>query len=185
MHRVVIFVGLAGAVACGSPSPKTASAVAGLPEYTPEEATLFGDTLSPTLFGLPKRDEGSSNLKLADRSRGADAVIPARVSTITRESLAGAQAFVLVLTPDGPPVVGQTPKDPLEFRIHQGGSMARVQAEDSKLVGMRLLVFVKRYSEAGEPTYHFHGESDTPAIRGDVKSAKRLDAPGPKVQTEP
>jgi hypothetical protein len=188
--RCVVRVGILSLLVlvagCGSSGPRTASAVTGLPEYTPEETALFGDTMTPQVFGLPAQQSDESDLKLASRARYADTVVPVRVSTVTREKLAGVQAFVLVLTPEGPPVVGRPPDSPLELRIQEGGpSLPRVAMADTKLVGVRFLVFLKHYVQAGEPALHFHGEADSPATRAVVKSAKRLDAPGPEVQTSP
>ena len=36
-------------------------AVEGLPDYSPEDAGVFGDVLAPAVFGLPTEDDGSRN----------------------------------------------------------------------------------------------------------------------------
>lgn len=186
MRCVVLLAGVLGLVSCGPPEPRTASAVAGLKEYTPEEAALFGDTLAPALFGLPDPSIDGTDEKLALRAQHAETVVPVRVSTVTRETLAGSHGFLLVLTPTEPPLAGRKPDEPIELRIKMGGpAMSRVAAADTKLVGIRFLAFLRRYAEAGEPALHFHGEADTPAVRQRVKSAKRLDGPGSGVHTPP
>jgi hypothetical protein len=183
---VVLLAGILGLTSCGSPEPRTASAVVGLKEYTPEEAALFGDTLASGVFGLPDQSADAGDEKLAARVQHADTVVPVRISTVTRESLAGTHGFVLILTPTEAPLAGRPPEEPLELRIKLGGpALARVATVDTRLVGARMIVFLRKYAEAGEPALHFHGEADTPGVRNRLKSVKKLDAPSSGVQTSP
>ena len=186
MRCVVLLAGILGIASCGPPEARTASAVAGLKEYTPEEASMFGDTLAPALFGHPEHSTDANDEKLSTRTRDAGTVIPVRVSTVTRETLAGAHGYLLVLTPTEPPLRGEAPPSPLELRIRPGGpALTRIATADTKFVGTRFIIFLREYSEAGERALHFHGEADTPAVRARILSAKMLDGPPSGVQTPP
>jgi hypothetical protein len=170
--------------ACSSGQPKVVSAVAGLPPYTAEESALFGDLLSPTVFGLPGEAPPRQDTKLAQRAERADGVVPVKVSTLSEESLAGETGYTVSLVATGNAIVGRAPDGPLELRFGPGNpSLARVRSAGATLVGRRFLLFVKRYSDGGEPALHWHGEGDTPEVRAAATSAKALDEGGNRVQT--
>jgi hypothetical protein len=188
MRRVILMCVLgAGTVAgCGSSSPRVVSAVAGLPEYTPAEASVFGDTLSSTVFGLPPEVQPRDDAKLAARAQRADTIVGARVATVSAESLAGVRGYSISILPDPRPIAGENPESPIELRIGPGNpSLSRVQTAGTALMGRRFLVFLRRYSDGGEPALHFHGEADNPDVRKAIDSAKALDALGDRAQTAP
>src|SRR5262249_28265877 len=156
--------------------PRAASAVAGLPEYTPEEASLFGDVLDPSVFGLPTDAPPLEDPKLKARIARADAVVRVQVATVSQELLAGTKGYTLALNVDPVPLSGTAPESPLEIRITAGSpSMAQVQAEDAQFVGKRFVLFIRRYAHHGEPELHFHGEGDTPDFRQAFERSKALD----------
>lgn len=188
MRRVILMCVLgAGTVAgCGSSSPRVVSAVAGLPEYTPAEASVFGDTLSATVFGLPPELPPGDDTKLAERAQRADTIVGVRIATVSAESLAGVRGYTLSIITDPTPIAGAAPDSQIELRIGPGNpSLSRVQTADTSLMGRRFLLFSRRYADGGEPTLHFHGEADNPDVRKVIESAKALDAMGDRVQTAP
>lgn len=186
MRRVILMCALGAGLGlgCGPSAPRAVSAVAGLPEYTPAEAAVFGDTLSSTIFGLPAEIRPQDDPKLGERTRRADTVVLVRVSTISAESLAGVRGYSISIVAEGRPLSGQEPEGSIELHIGPGNpSLSRVQTADSALMGRRFLLFMKRYSDDGEPRLHFHGEGDNPEVRKAIETAKALDAVKDRVQT--
>jgi hypothetical protein len=186
MRRVILISALGASLGlgCGSSAPRAVSAVAGLPDYTPAEAAVFGDTLSSAVFGLPAEIPARDDTKLGERTRRADTIVRVRVSTISAESLAGVRGYSLSVVPEEKPLAGQTPEASIEIHIGPGNpSLSRVQTADAALIGRRFLLFAKRYSDDGEPRLHFHGEADTPEVRKAIENAKALDAVKDRVQT--
>jgi hypothetical protein len=182
-HPLAFFV-LFLAAGCDAPEPRAASAVAGLPEYTPEEASFFGDILEPSAFGLPTDVSPLVDPKLKARAERADAVIRVRVATVSQELLAGKMGYTIALTVDPGPLAGAPPESPLEIRIGSSSpSLALVQSEDTHFVGKRFVVFVRRYARHGEPELHFHGEGDTPEFEQAFAQSKALDDAAGKRQT--
>jgi hypothetical protein len=177
--RRVMFAGWVALciTACGGNEPRVASAVAGLPEYTPAEASLYGDEFTAAVFGLPKEVDPSQDPKLRERTDRADAIVPVRISTVTADSLAGVRAYTIGVAADGPPVAGTPPDGPLDIRLGPGNpSLSQVQIADTSLVGKRFLLFIRRYSDAGEAVTHYHGEADSPDVRKAIESAQALDS---------
>jgi len=178
MRRVMFAVGVAFCItACGGNEPKVVSAVAGLPEYTPSEASLYDDEFTAAVLGLPKEVEPSQDPKLQARTERADAIVPVRISTVSADSLAGVRAYTIGVAADGPPVVGSAPDGPIEIRLGPGNpSLSQVQVADTSLVGKHFLLFVRRYSDAGEAVTHYHGEADAPDVRKAIGNAQALDS---------
>lgn len=177
---------LGGSLGCRSSSePRVASAIAGLPDYTPEEATVFDDVLSAGIFGTrpdapPEKD---SNFPL--RVRRADWVGRARVSTVSKETLAGKDGYTLALSPDGPAIAGNPPSNPVELRVPRGSpAFLRLETTPDSVVGKRVILFLRRYADRGEPANHWHGEADDPSIVAAIEHQKAIDAQGGQAQTK-
>jgi hypothetical protein len=192
MRRVMPFrafglvMTLATLPSCGGSEPHVVSAVAGLPEYTPAEAALYGDDFSASVFGLPKEVEPAQDPKLGERVQRAEAIVPVRFSTVSAESLAGVRGYTLSVTVDGPVVTGTVPPGPLDIRIQPGNaSLTQVKILDTGLVGKKFLLFVRRYSDGGEAVNHYHGEADTPDVRKAIESSQALDSLRDRPQNPP
>jgi hypothetical protein len=172
--------------ACSPAAPRAVSAVAGLPEYTPEEATVFADLLTSAVFGLPREVPAKHDSVLALCAARADGIVLVRIGTISEETLAGTRGYSLSLSVDPTPMSGSSLESPLELQIGQGNpSLARVQASSATLVGKRFILLFKRYADAGEPKLHWRGEPDDPAVRHAIENAKALDAASSKPQAAP
>jgi hypothetical protein len=173
-------------VAChGSSEPRVASAIAGLPEYTPEEAAVFDDVLAPPVFGLRAEVAPEKDPNLAARVGHADWVGRARVSTVSREALAGKDGYTLGLSPEGAALAGSETATSVELRVPQGSpSYLRLETASSSLVGKRIILFVRKYADRGEPTSHWHGEADEDATTSAIAHQKALDAPGAAAHTK-
>jgi hypothetical protein len=158
--------------------------VEGLPEYAPEEASLFDDKLMPGVFGLPTEIPAERDPKLPERARRADAVVRVKVATVSEQLLAGTRGFTLVLTVEPGPIRGAAPESPLELQLGRGSpSLVLVESEASNLVGRHFILFLKHYSHRGERELHWHGEGDTPALEQAIESAKPLDELSTKPHT--
>ena len=169
---------------CGS-APRSASALTGLPAYSPEESALFDDVLAPPIFGLPGNLGPAEDPKLADRARRADSIARVKVSTVTEESLAGVEGYTLQLTVEGGALSGH-PEDPVEIRVSRTSpAFSFLSSANEPLVGHRFLAFFRTYADRGEARLHFHGEKDDPAVRKAIAGAKGLDRAGTPGQTAP
>jgi hypothetical protein len=161
---------------CGGSQPRAASATAGLPEYTPEEAAIFGDDLSPSVFGLPTEIPVGNDSRLVDWLHDADAVVKVRVATVSQEELAGKKGFALTLSVEPDPLQGHLAENPLEIQLGPSSpALSQVLTAGSQFVGRRFVLFVKHYSRQGEPELHWHGEGDTPAFHQAIERTNALD----------
>jgi hypothetical protein len=177
----LLLLALAG---CGGSQPRAASATEGLPEYTPEEAAIFGDDLSPSVFGLPTEIPIGKDARLPDRLQGADAVVRVRVATVSEEELAGKKGFDLSLSVEPAPLKGRIDENPLEIRLGPTSpALSQVLTAGSQFVGRRFVLFVKRYAHQGERELHWHGEGDTPAFQQAVERTNALDGGDSKKHT--
>lgn len=178
MRRVILALCWLGAavVGCGSAPPRAVSAVAGLPEYTPDESAIFGDTLSAPVFGLPAEIPPADDPKLVERTGRAETIVEVRVATVTQESLAGVRGCYVSVVAVGAPIIGRPPDGPIDLHIENGNpSLSRVQAMGNALMGRKFLLFMRIYDDQGERTLHFHGEADLPEVRKAIDSAMALD----------
>ena len=185
MRFIPLVFALLVPLGCASPAPRAVSAVEGLPDYSPEDASVFGDVLAPGVFGLPSEVPPERDPKLPDRTHHADAVVRVRVATVSEQLLAGTQGFTIVLAVEAPPLLGAPPENPLELQLARGSpSLAMVQAQGSALVGRRFILFLKHYAHRGEQVLHWHGEGDTPAFEEALLRAKALDEFSTKQHTQ-
>ncbi len=169
---------------CGGNQPRAASATEGLPEYTPGEAAIFGDDLSPSVFGLPTEVPIEKDGRLEDWVRDADAVVRVRVATVSQEELAGKKAFALSLSVEPEPLKGRIQENPLEIQLGPSSpALSQVLTAGTQFVGRRFVLFVKRYARQGEPELHWHGEGDTPAFHQAFERTNALDEVERKKQT--
>jgi hypothetical protein len=177
MRQTLAIVPLFAAVlSCGGNQPRAMSAVDGLPEYTPEQASLFGDELTASVFGLPSEHPIEQDRKLSGRLHDADSVVKVRVATVSQEELAGKLAYTLALSVEPGTLRGTPPESPVEIHLTAGSpSLAQIQTEGAEFVGHRFVLFVKRFSHDGEAELHWHGEGDTRAFERAVERSNALD----------
>jgi hypothetical protein len=169
----LLVLALAG---CGGSQPRAASATEGLPEYSPEEAAIFGDDLSPSVFGLPTEIPIENDSRLFDWLHDADAIVKVRVATVSQEELAGKKGFALSLSVEPGTLKGRLDENPLEIQLGPGSpALSQVLTAGSQFVGRRFVLFVKRYARQGEPELHWHGEGDTPAFHQAIERTNALD----------
>jgi hypothetical protein len=173
----------AAVVACAPAPPRVASAVSGLPEYTPEDSLLFDDVLGPEVFDLPTSVRPTDDDKFAPRVKLADALLPVRVGTVTAETMNGKSDYTVLFTVQGPPLAGRPVESPIELHFPRGSaSSTSIARLGDGLVGHRLLLLLRRYDDQGEPKVHFHGLGDDAVARQAVDREKTLDAAAAKAQ---
>lgn len=178
---LVVVLTLAG---CGGSQPRAASATEGLPEYSAEEAAIFGDDLSPSVFGLPTETPIENDSRLVDWVNDADAIVKVRVATVSQEELAGKKGFALTLSVEPETLKGQLAENSLEIQLGPSSpALSQVLTAGSQFVGRRFVLFVKHYSRRGEPELHWHGEGDTPAVHQAIERTNALDEVARKKHT--
>jgi hypothetical protein len=175
---------LALGIGCGGDPPRAASPSSGLSPYSPEAASIFGDVLSADVFGLPVDVAPAQDPKLARRVAAADAIVVARVSTVSEQTFAGTSGYTLTFVVERPPLRGVLEDPSLEIRVGPTSpSLAAVRARGERLIGREVLLFVKRFDDFGEPVVHWYGAANAPALRKSVGVAKPLDAEARAAQT--
>jgi hypothetical protein len=183
---VVAVISALGALGChSSKAPSVASVLEGLPEYTPEEATTFDDKLSAAIFGLKAEVDPAKDPNMAARVKHADSVARARVTTVSRETLADKDGYTLGVSPEGQPLAGNQPATNLELRVPRGGpSFSRLETSRDSLIGKRLIIFVRKYADRGEATNHWHGDADDPSVLAAIEHHRALDSQASRPQTK-
>ncbi len=159
---------------CGSKA--NPSAARSIPDYDPEQATLFGDVFRPELFGLgSERSVGVDGL-LRDRATIADSVVPARVVTVSRETRGTVRSYSVVLAPTEGALVGPTPSGQLTFEIVESSPVfGWLEGAGGHWGGTQMLLFLRDFRDG----MHFYGCADTQEVRAVIASAPRATATAP------
>lgn len=152
------------------------SATSGLPVYTPEEAALFDDVLTPRVFGVDVEEQAPSrDRKLAERTRLADFVVACRVSTLAYEGAEDRGAYRATLVPVPPLLAGSRPEGDVEIVIKTDNPTFKLlRARRHSWVGSRLVLFGRRYNFSGKVALHWRGEPDTPEVRAAIQQQALL-----------
>jgi hypothetical protein len=174
---VAAVISALGGPACHSSNePRVASVLAGLPEYTPEEATVFDDVLSAGIFGLRPEVDPAKDPNMAARVAHSDWVGRARISTISKETLAGKDGYTLAVSPEGQVIAGSQ-ATPLDLKIPRGSpAFSRLETSHDALIGKRIVLFVRKYADRGEATHHWHADADAADVMSSIERQKALDA---------
>ncbi|MEZ4223900.1 MAG: hypothetical protein R3B13_23320 [Polyangiaceae bacterium] len=168
---------LAGAhLACGPRGPTTAPKAERFPPYGAAEAALFGDSMAPDFLGGERREPPETDQYLAMRVAWAESVLVGRISTVDQDARdSGGPHFTLTVTATAPALAGETPDGPVQLLVPpSSSSYTWVRSLDVALVGRPLILFMKRYNDAGLARIHWHLEPDTPAVRMAVDRARRM-----------
>lgn len=149
-----------------------------MPAYAGHQAELFDDEIEPAAIGydldrstLPPM----SSLLLRERTQVGDAVVRARLTTITSKAEERGRSWQLsfrtleTLTEAGLPVADFTVQVP-----STGSSVGMLRAFEGRLVGGTFIVFVRQFTRpgsAGESDLHFHVGHDAKADIAAVRAA--------------
>jgi hypothetical protein len=172
-----LFVGACDATLGGH---NASEPLAGLPEFTATEASLFDDTISVTVFGAELGEVAHADgNKLAERTRRADAVVPVTVSTVSADVAGQDARYEIVVTPWAAPLAGSAEQEPMVLYVSpHSPSFPFLGSAGSTLVGTRLILFFRRYAEEGKLSVHWRLEPDNNEVRKAIEEALLLAEPG-------
>jgi hypothetical protein len=154
----------------------------GLPDYTAEEAVVFDDTIDLTVFGRAPSIRPHEDPKLPERVRNADTVIIAKIATVTSDrGQASSPDYQLAFRPLAPALRGATPDELVVVNVGPNSpSYQFVLLTDSGLIGRVVVLFFKRYKEAGGSALHWHVAPDNQEVRAAIEQALVAGAPAKK-----
>ena len=158
--------------ACGGSSPPARQAT---PPYDADYATLFSDLFRPELFGIESSKPAELDGLLSERARKAEAVLPIRVITLSREIRGGTRSYSVVVEQTGPGLAGNSLHAPLALAIpERSPAFGWLEGAGTAWVGTHVLLMFRTFQDGP----HFFGTSDTPAVRAAIAEALR-NAPVP------
>jgi hypothetical protein len=167
---------LAFSLACGeAKGPKRP-----LPAYEAQAKVLFDDVIDPAAVGLDfdKSYAPGQDPALRERVRQADAVLRAKVMTITSRTTEGRGSYQLALVALDDQLIGPfPPASPFLMRIDESSpSNGIVKHLEGGLVGKVFIVFVKAFQRAdGDQELHAHLSPDTKATARAISDAQAKD----------
>ena len=150
------------------------------PAYTGHPTELFDDGIDPIAVGyqLEPGPPPATDARLRERVQIADAVVRAKVTTVTSKKEDNGRSWQLGLHLQGR-LAGSGPMAD-EFALDvestdQGAGM--VKAFEANLVGATFVVFARTFAkvgEPGEPELHFHLSADKADVLDAIKQAALL-----------
>jgi hypothetical protein len=151
-----------------------------LPAYEGQSKALFDDVIDPAAVGLDfdKSYAPGQDPTLKERVRQADAVLRAKVMTITGRTTEGRGSYQLALVALDDQLIGPYPPDsPFLVRIDETSpSNGIVKHLEGGLVGKTFIVFAKAFQRAdGDQELHAHLSPDTKATARAISDAQAKD----------
>jgi hypothetical protein len=136
---------------------------------------VFDDGIAGEAFGLP--EPGRALLREPDfvaRAQQADFIGPIRLLTVAEDQSAEGTRYTLMVERAGPALKGKLGKRRLELPVRRGSSaQPLLRSLDTKIVGQRLLLFLRRFRRDDKMVLHFHVEADTAHVREAARSARQ------------
>jgi hypothetical protein len=169
----------AGVAACGGGSGK--GPPPNLPSWSGRAVELFDDAIEGTAVGLDvlPSPPPATDSRLRERVQTADAVVTARVTTVTSKKEGPGHEWELALHTVSR-LAGKGPLD-TDFTLEIGATdqaSGIIKAVENGLVGKTFVVFVRGFGNPGdayEVDLKFHMAGPTPAEIDAVKQATLLD----------
>lgn len=159
---------LPGTFTCGTPAPATPAQ--DLPVYEGMQTRLFDDSLSLRLANPALASDGERLLDA--RAIEAEAIFVARLETVTQRSRGRSSIFELVFAPERA-LVGSLPGEPVVLEVGpESPSHGMIRSQRLRLLGVRGVVFLKRFQEDNEVRIHARVEPDEPAIHDAIVAAR-------------
>ncbi len=186
----VTSTGCEGSLAAAQPSAP-AQPAADLPRYDARAAELFDDAIEPDAVGFRLAATGTvpDDTVMRERTQAADAVVRARVVTVTSNRDDSGPAWQIglatvdVLASARTPATGSRPPPPTTFTWlirSRDPAAGIVRASEGAMVGKTLVAFLRTFagppSSDGAPTseIHFHAAPDSKKEIEGVRSAAAL-----------
>jgi hypothetical protein len=169
------------ACASGPPLPSTRAPDHPLPVYAGDYPDLYDDGIDPHAFGVELETpiDYRRDLRFQERVKASDAIVRARISTVTNDVGASRITYQIALSEiehlGGTVPADQWPKE-ITVRVDANSpAFGIVKSFEERLIGKSLVVFVKNFtrSVAGDSLegdeLHFHGAPDDANTLGALK----------------
>ncbi len=157
-----------GPIGCG-PGGDAVAPKRPLPTYIGHEAELFDDGIEPRAVGLELEtpDHPLHNPKFKERVDTADAVVRARVTTVTAREEDTGTAYQVSLKTLEKLTGSHPPSQTFTLDIdRRSGAVGVLRNFNGRLVGMSFIVFLRAYVRAdGDQELHFHITQDAEDIK--------------------
>ncbi|MGH7293573.1 MAG: hypothetical protein ACRELB_01510 [Polyangiaceae bacterium] len=185
LGAAAIFAALSVLAGCGAGTPGPRDPDRPLPPYAGHAVDLFDDAIEPLAVGYPMDNSASpqGDTRLRERTQTGDAVVRARVLTVTSKVEDSGRSWQIGLhTLERLGGSGPLEKDfALSVGPHDPGA-GIVQAFESRLIGKSLVVFVREFAHEGAPAakageardpgdLRFHIAADSPDVLKAVNAA--------------
>jgi hypothetical protein len=177
--RLLVGLGVVGLAlaACGGKG----GAGANFPAYTGHPTELFDDGIDPIAVGyqLEPGPPPAGDAKLRERVQTADAVVRAKVTTVTSKKEDTGRSWQLGMHLLGRLAGSGKMDDDFSLDVEstdQGAGM--VKAFEANLVGATFVVAAKTFAKEGAPgesDLHFHLSADKPDVLAAIKQAVLLE----------
>ena len=176
---IVLAIAWASALGCGSASVGGKNASRPLPSYAGHATELFDDDIEPRAVGIDLSlsqlpGNPRSDPKLRERAQVGDAVLRARVDTVTAKNDGVDSRYDLGLR-ILEKLAGEHPPQGENFtvRIDRTSPAANILKNFQNRLGGRIfIVFVREFVRPdGDTELHFHAAPDDKDIAGAVKEA--------------
>jgi hypothetical protein len=154
-----------------------------LPAYAGHAAELFDDAIEPGAVGYPSDQDGppSADNRLRERTQVGDAVVRARVTTVTAKVEESGRSWQLGLHTIER-LAGAGPLDPDFTLLVAANDPAAgiVRAFEARLIGTQVIAFVREFAKAGAPPgepgdLRFHLAADSAEEKKAVTAAQLLE----------
>jgi hypothetical protein len=174
-----------GAAATREPGTSQAGPAGPLPAYEGRAADLFDDTIEPAAVGYGGIEPGGQrkdDALLRERTQTGDAVIRARVVTVTSEARGVDTGWLLGFRPVETVAGKKPPEGDFSFLVAGRSPASKiVRMLDEKLIGSTFVVFVRAFApdtsqaaDAAGPELHFHFAKDDKDELGAIHEASLL-----------
>lgn len=179
-RAVACWIGIAalGLAACGGASGARGSDRP-LPPYSGHVAELFDDGIEPLAVGYAMDTNVSpqGDTRLRERTQTGDAVVRARVMTVTSKAEDSGRTWQIGLQAiERLGGSGPLDKDFVLTVAPNEPAAGLVQAFERQLIGKTVVVFVREFAHAGAPSgeagdLRFHVSADSPEVLKAVTNA--------------
>jgi hypothetical protein len=153
-----------------------------LPDYGGHLAELFDDGIEPTAMGYPSdttAGQPNGDTRLRERTQVGDAVVRAKVTTVTSKNEDRGRSWQLGLhTVERLAGTGFLEKDFLLAVDPTDAASGILKGFEARLIGQSFVVFVREFrrpKSPGDSDLHFHLAADSPDEIKAVKDAVLLD----------
>jgi hypothetical protein len=166
------------APACGpGTGPGARGANRALPPYGGHAAELFDDAIEPRALGLEldQTQVSKGDPILRERTQVADAIVVVQVTTITSKHEDSGETFSLGLRVLQRLFGQYPPPDELTVRVGKTSpSVGLIRSLESRIVGKRLVFFVRDFSSGDEAETHFHAVAESKEQLAAIRDAAAL-----------